>query len=177
MDLADVRAVILADHPELAETIAERQEWGVDKRDEVWEGRYVVAPDPTVQHGLVQVRLFMHLTRWAEPLGLCVSLTFNLGPGPQSFRIPDLGIHQTEPRTIFVPTALVAIEVRSPKEKKREKFGYYAGRGVGEVWVAEQTSRTIEVYVLTDGFYAQVDASPLLGVSAIGLAEFPWPAV
>ena len=176
MDLADVRAIMLADHPELAETIAQRQERRADRWDEVWEGEYVMAPDAAPQHGLIQARLYGLLLTLSEPLGLVPSLTFNLGEGPKSYRVPDLGVHAEEPVPIFVPTALIAVEVLSPTERKTAKFDFFAGRGVGEVWLAEPRNQSVEVYVLRDGSYAAAETSPLFGRTCAELADFRWPA-
>lgn len=39
--------------PELEQLLERRRRSGADRLDEVWEGRYVVAPDPHSNHGAV----------------------------------------------------------------------------------------------------------------------------
>ncbi len=43
--------------PELEAWLERRRRLGLDRRDEVWQGRYVVAPDPHSNHGEVQLML------------------------------------------------------------------------------------------------------------------------
>jgi Uma2 family endonuclease len=43
---------------------------------------------------------------------------------------------------------LVVIEIRSPRDETYEKFPFYAGLGVPEVWVFDRDSRRPELYSL-----------------------------
>ena len=71
--------------PELEQLLARRKLSGADRYDEVWEGRYVVAPDPHSRHGAVQGELYALLKPVARRLGVRPAQTFNLG-GPGDFR-------------------------------------------------------------------------------------------
>ena len=77
--------------PELEQLLERRRRSGADRFDEVWEGRYVVAPDPHAHHGTVMGELYALLKPAAGRLGLRALLTFNLG-GPGDYRIPDAGL-------------------------------------------------------------------------------------
>jgi len=38
--------------------------------------------------------------------------------------------------------------VLSPNDESRDKFDFYAERGVGEIWIVDPQMREVEVYVL-----------------------------
>lgn len=66
---------------------------------------------------------------------------------------------------------MLAIEVLSPHDESRKKFGFYARAGLSEVWIVNPKTREPEVYTLVDGSFALLPAvdtihrSPLLGIT------------
>src|SRR5205085_12629888 len=53
--------------------------------------------------------------------GLLGSGTFNLGSS-DDYRVPDRGFHRSRPGTVFVATAPVVVEIRSPDDETFEKL-------------------------------------------------------
>ena len=65
----------------------------------------------------------------------------------------------------------LAIEVLSPNDESRDKFGFYAARGVAEVWLVEPNTRALEVYVLRGSqyFISLPDANHVVHAPALDL--------
>jgi Putative restriction endonuclease len=169
--------VILGEHPEVEALIARRRELGLDGRDEVWDGLYYVAPHAGIRHSLIQLRLGGLLDGFAAPLGLSVSVAFNLGVA-KDYRIPDLGVHRGSPTDLYVPTAAMVVEVLSADDKTFEKFDFYAAHHVEEILVVDPDQRTIRVWVLDGprGEYRESSDSALLQVAAVRLESMiTWP--
>ncbi len=56
------------------------------------------------------------------------------------------------------------------------KFGFYAARGVQEIWVVDPLEHTVRCWQLREGGYEPVDASALLGLRMDAVAaELDWP--
>lgn len=100
---------------------------------------------------------------WARPLGSRVYQQINLCPPNEpdwtlNYRVPDIllltpaqfGIDQG---THFAGAPLVVVEIHSPGDETYEKFPFYAGLGVPEVWVFDRDSRAPEIHVLAAGSY------------------------
>ena len=153
--------------PELDAWLEDRRSRGLDIRDEVWEGVYVVmTPAPGERHGLVGVRLASLLLPVAEDRGLNVLDAGNVGD-PEDYRIPDVIVYRradVDPSGTWLSTAEVAVEIRSPGEAHDEKLPFYASRGVDEVVLVDPDARTLRWLALADGAYTPVERSEVLGV-------------
>jgi Uma2 family endonuclease len=159
--------------PELEEYLERRRRSGADRLDEVWEGRYVVAPDPHSNHGEVQGQLHAVLRPIARRLGLRAVLTFNLGH-PDDYRIPDAGLVPGPPG-VWHETAVLVVEVLSPDDMTFEKLPFYTARGVQELLVLDWRDRSVRCFALQDG-QAERDRSEVLGVTTAELAAaVEWP--
>jgi hypothetical protein len=168
--------VVCGERPEVTELIERRRRLGQDRHDEVWEGAYHMAPEPIAEHGLAQFQIGTRVAGRAKGRGLVFSLTFNLGDGRDDFRIPDFGLHEGTPRGIWIRTAVVVGEVLSPDDETWQKFGFYARRGVEEVWVVDLDTRSVRVFVRRDAHgYDETDRSPRLDLSTAELAAIDWP--
>ena len=47
----------------------------------------------------------------------------------------------------------MAVEIESPGDETRDKFPFYAGLGVPELWVIDRDTKEPEVYILRAGRY------------------------
>lgn len=171
-----MRTVVVGERPpELEALIRRRQELGQDGFDEVWEGEYHVAPNAHSDHGIVAAEVTSVLRPRAQAAGLVTSGPFNLGE-PSDFRVPDGGFHRTRPGSLYVPEALVVLEVLSPDDETFRTFGFFARHGVQEVLVASPHEQTVRCWLRDgDGFREGADSS-LLGVSTAALVdEVDWP--
>ena len=133
---------------------------------ELIEGELIVSSAPTLTHQIIIGNLFFHLKSYLEdkPLGWVV-----MTPGVIFDRhnsvIPDLVFLTNEQLEkvgaeshVRLAPAL-AVEVVSPgRENARrdrvKKLRVYGKFGVGEYWVADPESRTVEIYRPADGALA-----------------------
>jgi Uma2 family endonuclease len=154
---------VIADMP--AKWLAERRHSDASRRDEVWNGVLHMPPMPNRRHQDFARDLLIYLHQWwAQPLGNRVNQEVNLttpedeDEWTSNFRIPDLVLLTPDRFHIdrgdyMAGAPLVVIEVRSPRDETDEKFPFYAGLGVPEVWVFDRDSREPEIHTLTDGEY------------------------
>lgn len=171
-----MRTVVLGERPvELEELLARRRALGQDRHDEIWEGDYYVAPFAHSRHGLIDDELAHLLRPWAKQKGLIGSGAFNLG-SPDDFRVPDRAFHRIPPSTLYVPTAVVVVEIVSPDDETFNKFDFYARHGVQEILVALPIEREVRCYDLTRSPAPQVPVSAVLAVDLAELsAAIAWP--
>jgi Uma2 family endonuclease len=163
--LVDMKTVVLGDMPEvLASLIAERQRLGLDTHDEVWDGEYHMAPAASFRHSETVGLLFEIIRSVALPRGFRTSVEFNLGTSTD-FRVPDLGVHRGDPDGVWLPTAAVVVEVRSPNDETYDKFSFYFEHGVDEVLIADLTASRISLFARGDSAYVAVQHSDLLGLN------------
>lgn len=159
--------------PELEAWLERRRVVGADRFDEVWEGRYVVAPDPHAHHGTVMGELYGLLKPVARRLGLQQVQTFNLGR-PGDFRIPDAGL-VPGPVGVWHDTAVLVVEVLSPDDMTFDKLDFYTARGVQELLVVDWQQRSVRCFALQER-QAERDRSEVLGLTTADLvAAVDWP--
>jgi Uma2 family endonuclease len=159
--------------PELEQYLERRRRAGADRFDEVWEGRYVVAPDPHSNHSAVQLELAPLLKAAARRLGLRAVLTFNLG-GPGDFRIPDAGL-LPGPAGVWHDTAVLVVEVLSPDDMTFDKLDFYTARGVRELLVLDWQDRSVRCFALQDGQVERDRSDVLAMTTAEVAAAIEWP--
>ncbi|MGH9074989.1 MAG: Uma2 family endonuclease [Acidimicrobiales bacterium] len=159
--------------PEVQQLIERRKRLGLDGYDEVWEGVYHMAPMARFRHGRLQVQLARLLGPHSDAAGLVDSGPFNLGDGPESFRVPDLGYHRQglDPEALYVATAAMVVEVVSPDDETYDKLAFYAAHGVDEVVVVEPVERQVRIFARDGSHYAETGRSSLLGVQAADVAS------
>lgn len=138
-------------------------------RYEVIRGRLNMSPAPRPKHQRSARGLFRALDSFVE--------RFELGEvffAPIDVNLPELTA-PVQPDLLFIrqdrldivkedciagPPDLI-VEILSPSNwmlDRRDKFEVYAAAGVGEYWVVDSDSRTIEVFVLEEGSYRMLDS-------------------
>ena len=176
-----MRTVVLAETPhELQVWLERRRELGQDRRDEVWEGEYHVAPAPRPRHLELEMQLAALLRPLAPSAGLVQIGGANVGDA-EDYRIPDQTYVRSFVDDLYLPTAALVIEVISPGDESRRKMPFYADHEVDEVVLVDPQRRTVEWYALDrDGrgrAYRPVDRGELLDVTAADLTgRLDWPA-
>lgn len=149
-------------NPQLEEAlIAERRRMGVDGKDEVWDGEYVVMPDPNYEHQSLVKRLLRLLCELVEDTGLGeVVLGTNVTDRPdgwrKNFRIPDLSVrlpgNRAENRdTHWLGGLDLVIEIVSPGDRSEQKLGFYASVGTREVLLVERDAWRLRLFRAADG--------------------------
>ena len=160
--------------PELEQLLERRRRSGADRFDEVWEGRYVVAPDLHSAHGAIQGHLFALLEPAARRLGLRAALTFNLGR-PGDVRKPDGGL-LSGTHGVWHDTAVLVVEVLSPDDMTFEKLDFYTAHGVRELLVVDGVHRSVRCFALQEG-QVERDRSEVLGLTTADVAgAIDWPS-
>lgn len=171
-----MRTVLLGEPPaELQSWLDRRRELGQDGFDEVWEGEYHVAPMAHGRQGWMDEELAAALRPRARRAGLRGSGPINIGRH-DDFRVPDRVYLRTRGTALWNPTAAVVVEVLSPGDESRRKFGFYFRVGVEEVLIVDPLPRTVEWFVRGTDAFLPAPGSVLLDVTAEGLAaEIEWP--
>jgi Uma2 family endonuclease len=169
-----MRTLVLEPSPaEVTQLLERRRRMGLYLYDEIWGGTYHVAPMARYGHGRLQAQLMIILQARAGDDGLILSGPFNLGE-PDDFRVPDAGLHsaraEPDPDSVYLSTAVVALEIVSPGDETLDKLPFYAAHGVDEVIVVDPAERRVAVLALTGDHYAPADASSALGISTTELA-------
>jgi len=140
--------------------LAERTNSEAAQWDEMWNGVLHMPPMPNGMHqDLVgDLRDFIKF-HWARPSGGLVRHEVNLTTPEDeaqwtlNYRIPDLVLVSSDRLHIdkneyMAGAPLVVVEVRSPGDETYEKFPFYAGLGVPEVWVIDRDTCSPEIHVL-----------------------------
>jgi Uma2 family endonuclease len=162
--------------PQLEELLEQRRRTGVDTHDEVWEGVYHAIPGPDIAHALVAQQLAVLLDSPARTSGLVVSTEFNLGSNKDNYRVPDLGVHRNPQLAVWMPTAVIAVEVLSPDDDTWKKLPFYARHEVDELLIVDPAERSVTWLSLREGKYRPIDRSGVLNLGASALAEqLDWP--
>jgi Uma2 family endonuclease len=142
--------------------LAERQAWGGDRFDEVWEGVYMMAPLANNEHQGIQMRLCVALHASVGEPGLGQVL-----PGANvsdrrgqdwkhNYRCPDVvvvlkGGSAQDHDTHWFGGPDFAVEIVSKKDRSRDKLGFYASIGVRELLVIDRFPWSLELYRLIGG--------------------------
>lgn len=151
-----MRALMLEPPEEL---LAERHRKGADRRDEVWDGVLHMVPPPTGLHQWAASHLYDALGPIARGQGLEITYEtglFRAGTGDRDYRVPDIAIFRPENFSLergLEGRAELVVEVLSPGDESREKFGFYATCGIAEVLLVEPKTREFELYVLRSSSY------------------------
>jgi Uma2 family endonuclease len=162
--------------PQLEALLEQRRRTGTDRHDEVWEGVYHMIPGPDIAHALVAQQIGVLLDAPARAHGLVVSTEFNLGSNKDNYRVPDLGVHRDPQPAVWIPTAVIAVEVLSPDDDTWKKLPFYAHHEVEELLFVDPPERSVTWLALREGEYRAIDCSEALGLSASELAErIDWP--
>ena len=175
-----MRTVVLPETPhELRRWLERRRELGQDRRDEVWEGEYHVAPAPRPRHLHLETQLAVLLRPAADAADLVQMGGANIGDA-DDYRIPDQTYVRRFVGDLYLPTAAVVVEVLGPGDESRRKMPFYAEHDIDEVVLVDPQRQGVEWYALDrDGrgaAYRPVDRSALLDVTAADLAaRLEWP--
>jgi Uma2 family endonuclease len=160
---------------ELESWLEQRRARGQDRFDEVWEGEYHVAPAPHPRHGLLEPRLFSVLSPLAARAGLWASGACNIGD-PDDYRVPDQAYFRDEPTTVWIANAAIVVEIVSPGDESRNKFGFYHLVGVEEVLIVDPEIKSVEWFRRGDEGFELTDGSAILGITSDQLGrEIDWP--
>jgi Uma2 family endonuclease len=151
--------------------IRQRRLRGIDQKDEVWEGVYVMAPPPNDEHQDFTGSIFFAFQSSIRLAGLGlarmgVGITDRDEGWTQNFRVPDLSVFLNGTTAInkgshWYGGPDFAVEVISDHDRSREKFEFYAKVGVKELLLVDRGPWALELYRLDDGVLELVGKSDL----------------
>jgi Uma2 family endonuclease len=135
--------------------IRERRERGLDRWDEVWDGEYLVMPDPNLEHQQIATRLSAILViviDWPR-LGMVyqgMNVSDRADDWEQNYRCPDVGVClQGNPGVnrgaYWHGGPDFVVEIVSPHDRSREKLGFYASVGVRELLLIDRDPWALEL--------------------------------
>ena len=154
--------LLIADPRVAAGLLEERRRSGLDRQDEVWNGRYVFMPLAGLEHQDCVDRICYQINRFLDDTGRDgrVQPGANVSDRPEdwtkNYRCPDV--------VLFLPgnTAEakvshwlggpdLAAEILSEGDLALEKLPFYASVGVRELWVLDRDPWRLARYRLADG--------------------------
>lgn len=131
------------------ELLAFREERGLDRFDEVWDGVLHMVPPPHDEHVQIGVRLIAFLFPLTEAAGLLLGYEEGLippeEPGWNNYRVPDLMVFRPAIRTHrgAEGAADLVIEIRSPGDESFEKLPFYEHLGTREALIIDRRTKAI----------------------------------
>ena len=161
--------LLLTNRDKVRRIIHRRRRLGLDRKDEVWNGRYIIMPDPDNVHQEFVAELVFILTLVVKRAGLG-----NVYPGgnisdreekwTSNYRVPDVTVflndNPAENRnTHWFGGPDLAIEIVSDNDKSRKKLNFYAGVGTRELLIVDRVPWQLELFRLTDGELVSVGKS------------------
>jgi Uma2 family endonuclease len=176
-------ATLIAD-PEVEERlIAERRARGADRKDEVWDGVYIIMPDPNVEHQRLVMRLGVVFSEVVNPpAGGEVFPSLNLSDRAEdwkyNYRCPDVAVFlsgntaQVFEAHICGPADFL-VEIVSPNDKTRDKFDFYGRLGVRELLVIDRQPWSLELYRLSGNELVPAGRSSVSQSAVIASAVLP----
>jgi Uma2 family endonuclease len=147
---------------ELAEKLrAQRELWGGDRFDEVWEGTYIMNPIPNPEHMHLQGQLVWALTNALGPTSSAIvypgiNVSDREDDWRQNYRCPDVavilpGSAARERDAYYLGGPDFVVEIVSPHDRSREKIAFYEKVGVREFLIVDRDPWQLELHRLCDG--------------------------
>jgi len=154
-------AALVLEPSVLEDLIRRRRETGADRFDEVWDGVYIVSPNPNNEHqGLANAlaSIFSYLIYWPG-LGQVfqgANISDQEKGWESNYRIPDVAVFLNgnpaqNRQTHWLGGPDFAVEILSRNDRAREKRPFYAKVGTRELLVIDRDPWALELYRLENG--------------------------
>lgn len=162
------RMILPAD--KMRRIIRQRQLNKADRKDEVWNGVYVMSPDPNNVHQILVFKLASAIHAAFDDDRTLVlpgaNITDRADDWTKNYRCPDVlvflpGNPAEDRETHYLGGPDFAAEIISRGDRSRKKFGFYATVGVRELLLADRQPWRLELYRLRDGAYEPLGTSTL----------------
>ncbi len=171
--LRATRRVFVFDKELLEDWIRLRQDQGIDRYDEVWEGVYVVPPLPNLPHqGMVSLYCcILHEVVRVPKIGRVfpgANVSDRLENWEENYRCPDMVVVLNnglaiDCRTHFCGGPDFLMEIQSPGDETEEKIGFYSRLKVQELLIIHRDSRQLRLYRHNGQELVLVSPSPFQG--------------
>ncbi len=164
-----MKKLFIGDLDELSRIIRQRRRSGASRFDEVWEGVYVMSPQPNNEHLILASLLSFAFHSGVDPSRVvAITQGGNVSDRHEgwrkNFRCPDVLVflagNPAEDRgSHWLGGPDFAVEILSPRDRSRKKFAFYAGVGVRELLLVDRKPWRLELYRLVDGSYEAAGTS------------------
>ena len=150
----------LPDAESLQEIISDRQRSGRDRQDEVWDGEYVIMPDPNYEHqelaGEIQFAIRSVVPKSGGDVLPGLNVTDRAEGWRENYRCPDIAVYLTDNPAGRIKAGRVggpdlAVEIVSPGDRSRQKVGFYGDVRTRELLLVERDPWLLEVFRLDGG--------------------------
>jgi Uma2 family endonuclease len=151
--------------------IARRRRLGIDQWDEVWDGVYVMAPPPDIEHQVFGFDLVEVLKLIVKRAGLGevfsgVAISDHKEDWRKNFRVPDASVFlngnpSEDCETHWFGGPDLAIEIVSPNDRSRKKIPFYEKIGTLELLIVDRKPWRLSLFRLIDGKLCEVGKSTL----------------
>lgn len=154
-------------------TLADALAWDEQDRAELIDGQAVMMAPPSRVHQEISGELHRQIANYLEgktcriyPAPFAVRLFEKSGDSPEDVDTmvePDLSVICDSDKlddTGCKGAPDMVIEILSPSTQRHDrltKYNLYQRAGVGEYWIVDPESQTVQVYVLHDGAYQVVE--------------------
>jgi Uma2 family endonuclease len=164
-------AIVSLEPGELKRLIRERRDSGGDRWDEVWDGVYVMPPLADNEHQRMGLDLAIDIRNALGPdERIQIFAGCNVSDQPKrwrrNYRCPDVAVflpgNPAEDRgSHWFGGPDFAIEILSPFDRSREKFGFYAKVGVRELLLVDRRPWQLEIHRLEGDRFVRTGRSNL----------------
>jgi Uma2 family endonuclease len=163
----------ILDRDVVTELVRHRKKLGIDQKDEVWNGVYVILPEPTIDHQRLVKRLTAILTSVVDDEGLGevfpgTNVSDRRRGWEKNFRAPDVvvvlaGGRAEDCTTHWLGGPDLLVEVESPGDETDAKIPFYGDIGVRELLIIHRDTRQIRLYRNDGSSLAPVEPDDLDG--------------
>jgi Uma2 family endonuclease len=140
---------------------AERELFGSDRWDEVWEGTYVMNPLPNIQHqDLVGnlVAIIKEVLGWQSGGSVYpgVNVSDRVDGWEQNYRGPDVAVYLAGNAAVncgahWCGGPDLVMEIVSPGDRARDKIPFYEKVNTRELYILDRDPWTLEQFGLENG--------------------------
>lgn len=182
-DYGAVRTLTVLSPNTVEQILRARQESGACRWDEVWDGEYLVMPEPdNIHQDIVTVlsAIFVFILEMGR-LGRVLAgtnITDREDDWRKNFREPDVavflrGTSARDGGTHWVGGPDFAVEVVSPQDRTRQKHDFYARVGTRELLYIDRAPWSLELVRLEGNALITVGTSTLEDPATIASAVLP----
>ena len=153
--------LLLTSRDQVRRIVQRRRRLGLDRKDEVWNGKYIIMPDPDNVHQEFVAELIFILTLVIKRAGLGNvyaggNISDREDKWTSNYRVPDVTVflngNPAEDRdTHWFGGPDLAIEIVSDNDKSRKKLDFYASVGTRELLIVDRDPWQLELFRLQSG--------------------------
>ena len=175
--------LLLTNRDKVRRIIHRRRRLGLDRKDEVWNGRYIIMPDPDNVHQdlvgslLTVLRIVISWAKLGNAYPGC-NISDREDKWTSNYRVPDVTVflndNPAENRnTHWLGGPDLAIEIVSDNDKSRKKLDFYASVGTRELIIVDRAPWQLELFRLTDGELISVGKSSVTDGNVLASGVIP----